>query len=659
MPGVALPVEGAAAARPDPKPPFASTPLDDTPISALTLMRAGAWRAVLEKSGYAAEHPERAREILNAIEFGVPVDFVGDRSAPVRGKNSRMAADVVAKVTAIINADVRALKKAGPFKEMPMQNFFVSPIGSVPKASGEPRVIHNLSHPYDGASVNAGIPHADERCASFADAAHAVLRTGKGCFLIKLDVEAAYKQIPVRREDWHLLGFWWLDAWFYERVLPFGLRSSCRLWELFALALHYFFEKYLKVPIVIHYVDDFLFVFQSAEHARALLPIALQLCADLGVPMAQSKTEGPTTCLTFLGLELDTVALTAKLPRKKLDELLRLTKEWVEEVDKKRTLHELQSLQGKLNFACQVVRPGRFFMRALIERSAVMTRDIVKRLHAKRPGRVQAMTWPQMVKAAARSRRGWLVTTALREDLGWWVEHLTGWNGVGLLHEQEWINDAASGTVLELQTDACLRGYGAVWREHWFEGAWRPDQLEVARRGCKAGGFSIAFLELHAIVQAAATWGHMWARRRVMFLTDSLTSVHDIFTKGSRSADKRMTHLLRHLARLAIRHQFEFRAQHIPGVTNIHADVLSRAGDCADFRAQRPQAAALPSVVEPIPLPPPEEEAATPPVARSAQRRARTSADPSPPRPASPTTPPSDASDSSWDQPEPDCGLTW
>ena len=644
-------MESATAARPAPKPPFASTPFDDTPISALTLMRAGAWRAVLEKSGYAAEHPDRARQILSAIEFGVPVEFEGDRNAPVRGRNSRMPAEMAAKVTAIIEADVRALKKAGPFAEMPTPNLFVSPIGAVPKANGKPRVIHNLSHPFHGASVNAGIPSVEEKCASFADATHAVLRTGRGCFLIKLDVEAAYTQIPVRREDWHLLGFWWLDAYFYERVLPFGLRSSCRLWELFALALHYFFEKFMGVPIVIHYVDDFLFVFQHEERARALLPAVLLLCAELGVPMAAEKTEGPTTCLTFLGLELDTVALTAKLPRKKLDELLRLTREWVAEVDKKRTLHDLQSLRGKLNFACQVVPPGRFFMRALIERGAVMVRDVAARLFRHDPARLHAMTWPEKAKAASRSKRGWTVTPAMREDLQWWVDHLTDWNGVGLLLEQEWINDAAAGGVIELQTDACQRGYGAVRQERWFEGAWRPDQMAVAQRGCEAGGFSIAFLELHAIVQAAATWGPQWTGRRVLFLTDSMTSVHDILTKGSRSADKRMTHLLRHQARLAIQHQFEFRAQHIPGVTNIHADVLSRDGDCVLFRAQRPQAAAEPSAAEAIPLPPPEKEG-TPELGRSALRRRRTYADRSLRRPASPTTPPSVDSDCSWGQPE-------
>ena len=70
-------------------------------------------------------------------------------------------------------------------------------------------------------------------------------KLGRGCFLIKLDVSAAYKQIPVRREDWPLLGFMWRGEYYYERVLPFGLRSSCRLWDLYAAALHFCFMHLL------------------------------------------------------------------------------------------------------------------------------------------------------------------------------------------------------------------------------------------------------------------------------------------------------------------------------------------------------------------------------------------------------------------------------
>ena len=38
------------------------------------------------------------------------------------------------------------------------------------------------------------------------------------------------------------------------------------------------------------------------------------MCASLGIPLAPDKVEGPTTCLTFLGIKIDTVAMELPLP---------------------------------------------------------------------------------------------------------------------------------------------------------------------------------------------------------------------------------------------------------------------------------------------------------------------------------------------------------
>jgi hypothetical protein len=582
-------------------------------------MRIEPWKEALDESGFSKEFPDKAAAILHAIQFGASVEFSGNRSKPVRGRNSDrgLTPQIRDKVSAVIAADCVAGKKAGPFSELPFPNMFVSPIGAVPKQDSDKiRVIHNLSHPFDGDSVNAGIPSVDEKCARLADATAAIVRTGRGCFLIKLDVEAAYKQVPVCPEDWHLLGFWWLDAYFYERVLPFGLRSSCRIWELFAWALHYFFEKYLGVPIVIHYVDDFLLVFEFEAAARALLPLVLQLCRDLGVPMAEDKTEGPISHLVFLGIHLDTEAMRASLPERKMLKLLQLANEWVKEVKKKRTIHELQSLAGKLTFACQVVRSGCFFTRRLIARIGIMTRQLASLTYSEIE--LASKPWSEILKAASRSQRSWLVTEEMRNELRWWIDHLRSRNGINLLADQEWISDSS---VVEVETDACRDGQGGVCREQWFAGAWSPEQMAVAEHGCEKGGFSIAFLELHAIVQAAAIWGPQWRGSRVLFRSDSGTSVHDI-QSGYGSGDARMSHLLRHLARLGIEHDFEFRALHIPGLTNIHADVLSRFGDCPLFRSQRPQACAQPTSLATIPLPAVSRKVAL----RSVERHENTSA---------------------------------
>lgn len=279
------------------------------------------------------------------------------------------------------------------------------------------------------------------------------MRLGRGTLLIKLDVEAAYKQVPVRREDWHLLGFRFDGKFYYERVLPFGLRSSCRLWELFAHALHWLCER-LRVAAphcVVHYVDDFLFAVspgpESGAAASDLLQQTLALCRSLGIPMAEAKTEGPTTCLTYLGIELDTALMQARLSSSKLAELRQLIVAW-----KSRThasLKEVESLAGQLNFAAACVMPGRIYTRRIFQQIGRLRAQLVSSHSGQPLGPRAPVAIPQSV----------------REDVEWWHQCLKRWNGVSLLYEQEW-TDAP---LLELFTDACATGFGA-----FFQGAWLP-----------------------------------------------------------------------------------------------------------------------------------------------------------------------------------------
>jgi hypothetical protein len=42
---------------------------------------------------------------------------------------------------------------------------------------------------------------------------------------------------------------------------------------------------------------------------------------ELGVPLAENKTEGPTITYIFLGLEIDTGLMKVKIPEDKLNKL--------------------------------------------------------------------------------------------------------------------------------------------------------------------------------------------------------------------------------------------------------------------------------------------------------------------------------------------------
>jgi hypothetical protein len=71
--------------------------------------------------------------------------------------------------------------------------------------------------------------------------------------------------------------------------------------------------------------------------------------------------------MTFLGIELDAIAMEARLP---LDNVLKIKNSLSEmRVRRKVTLREVQLLIGLLSFACCVFQPGITFLRRLIYRT--------------------------------------------------------------------------------------------------------------------------------------------------------------------------------------------------------------------------------------------------------------------------------------------------
>ena len=42
------------------------------------------------------------------------------------------------------------------------------------------------------------------------------------------------------------------------------------------------------------------------------------VCSNFAVPLAEDKTVHPTTCLTFLGIEMDSEKMVMRLPKEKL-----------------------------------------------------------------------------------------------------------------------------------------------------------------------------------------------------------------------------------------------------------------------------------------------------------------------------------------------------
>ena len=115
-------------------------------------------------------------------------------------------------------------------------------------------------------------------------------------------------------------GYWECCKFFIDTTMAFGLHSAPKLFTALADAVEWVLRE-RGIQFVIHYLYDFLLV-GSTDYAACVAHV-LDTFEELGLPVALNKLEGPTSCLTFLGFELDAVAMELRLSQSKLEELQR------------------------------------------------------------------------------------------------------------------------------------------------------------------------------------------------------------------------------------------------------------------------------------------------------------------------------------------------
>ena len=164
----------------------------------------------------------------------------------------------------------------------------------------------------------------------------------------------------------------WRGNFYFDTVLPFGLRSAPSLFNHLAEALQSVLVNNYAVPALERYLNDFISpspASSSVHSSTAAVHKAtiLQVFDNLKVPVADGadKIIGPATCITVLGAELDSVAGELCLLSDKLEALQTLLQSWSQHHSVSK--HELQSLVGHLSFAAKVVPARHTFTRQLID----------------------------------------------------------------------------------------------------------------------------------------------------------------------------------------------------------------------------------------------------------------------------------------------------
>ena len=118
----------------------------------------------------------------------------------------------------------------------------------------------------------------------------AVARTlaslGPRALMAKVDIEAAYRLIPVHPEDRPLLAVQWKGDKFCDGALPFGLQSARKIFNAVADALEWC-ARQRGASLVDHYLDDYIVLGSPASsQCQADLQTLERVCDELGVPLS-------------------------------------------------------------------------------------------------------------------------------------------------------------------------------------------------------------------------------------------------------------------------------------------------------------------------------------------------------------------------------------
>ena len=290
-----------------------------------TPLKPDAWRREVLK------HPDR--EFVEMILCGITEGFrIGYDASTAQLKQQRQATNMLSAsahrqvVSHYIMEELQAtqLVCVGSEEVASSMGIHCSPLGVIPKKNkpNKWRLIINLSTP-EGYSVNDGIDMelSSVSYISVDNVVARILKLGRGALLAKMDIKQAYRNVPVSPENRFLLGMCWEGKEYVDTALPFGLRSAPLIFTALAEALLWIMRQ-RGATNTDNYIDNFVAAgasdSQECEHSSTVMH---ETCEEVGLPAEPEKDEGPATSISFLGIELDTVALEIRLPGEKLERL--------------------------------------------------------------------------------------------------------------------------------------------------------------------------------------------------------------------------------------------------------------------------------------------------------------------------------------------------
>ena len=505
-----------------------------------------------------AEHPDReyVQWLINGLTEGFHIGYTGSRP---HGRPRNLPTNNFEKLE-IVKWLAKGYEQGyilGPFTrdECPIDTV-ISPVGAVPKPPDKCRMIHHLSAAQGAGTLSVNDVIQEEMKRITYITTREVVRiadaVGQGGYLWTVDAQDAYVRVPIHPSEWGLLGIKFNGRIFIMTCLPFGLASSCRIYERFADGIEWVVvhtnRKDAVLPVngeviqlIRHYLDDFIGGHPDMQAALRQFLALINWFEILQVPTQIRKCSGPATRQKILGSLYDTILRQIILPSDKATAYRKAVQKALRQA--RVTKQELQSLGGKLRFAARHIWCGASFCRRL------------------------EWTYSKLRRGSHRTR----LNRMIRADLQWWTDILEDLKeGIPF----DWILRPRQACTWTIWTDACRTEEGAGFGGLSSDGRW--FQFKVTKERFSGRVPDINWCELAAVVVALRLWGPSHPCESVHLYCDNAPAVGQMAKQSATAARPDIFALIRSALRYSAKHKFHYWIDHIKGDDNDPADALSR-----------------------------------------------------------------------------------
>ena len=436
---------------------------ENTDLEAIiTPIDVGKLHKLLKRSNY---DKKLTKYICNGFKNGFSLEYQGSKEVRMTSRNLPLNIGTKTELWNKVMVEVEAKRYAGPFAEIPFENYIQSPIGLVPKDGGKKtRLIFHLSHPRKGdTSVNANIPckKCKVKYPDFTEAVKMCLQAGVNCMVAKSDISRAFRNVPLNRESWRYLILKCENPidkkvyFFVDKCLPFGASISCKIFQDISDCIAHIVMSKTLYPLL-NYLDDYFFAALLKKACDEQVMVFLTVCKEVNFPVALEKTFWGNTQMVFLGMLLDTEKELIGIPIEKIQKETRMIEYFLEKSNKKATVLDFQKLTGILNFLSKSIVPGRAFTRRLYSgySSAMLPHYHVR---ITEENKLDLILWKNFLMSPQVFSRPFLdMRYHTAEELDMYSD-ASGKKGVGAYCKKNWVAQGWDATFIEKYNPSIYR----------------------------------------------------------------------------------------------------------------------------------------------------------------------------------------------------------